>query len=376
VNLRGDRGKKAVEYLTSKGWRADAVFDLVSAIQFIQKYQPNFAIININFKNRAILKLPKLLERAFQIVCIVCNDDKGPLAQANLQKTGMVSIIHGTAKGANFHLKISELLHKVDWAPNYGQVYYALRHPQITGQLEGYADQSDEIQATLKLFQTAKNKNLELADEPLAFQEKHTSQITTDDLGSCAVLFKVKFSQFSGFLFLGQRESALRSQTSLELLYNIKQYIPQINYGNFSDRPHSFDHANLEQIDMSDWALPYAQLIMLEVSNKNKVVTGYLSQEERDIAAKHQSKEEMSPVPIHKLDSTLPLGFDLYVHLEKNKKFVRYVASGQRIQASQLEALKKYNKKVYCQTSEWDCFRSDFAKSTLKNRISVFPDVF
>ncbi|HEX4924272.1 MAG TPA: hypothetical protein VFV50_09300 [Bdellovibrionales bacterium] len=99
----------------------------------------------------------------------------------------------------------------------------------------------------------------------------------------------------------------------------------------------------IEQVDFIDWGKVETEFLALDQFGDDQLGIAFLPGEDIIPEASRSAENHMLAVDMECIVPDIPITFDIYVYLPVNKKYIRYVKKGQRIDPKQVERLLGYN---------------------------------
>ena len=187
------------------------------------------------------------------------------------------------------------------------------------------------------------------------------------DVVSKAKIFNIHTPRFRGYLIFvvpmfNELDRGVISRIKENLENSLKEENEYLLY---------FEELNidLEQIDFLGWAEKNAEFFVQTVDHKTEIVCAYYPQTPSMPVVKEASNK-MATVNIKDLKENTKTNFNLYIHLPKNNKYVKYIKTGETITDSHTQKFEKHKmESLHIKNEEVTSFKEYFVSNQMNDII-------
>ncbi|MNK07484.1 hypothetical protein D3C87_253990 [compost metagenome] len=384
-------------FLNSRDWKIKSTCSLKEALLHLIHDKPAVFLVSVDHPNPKAKKLPRVLSQTLPI-CVVGFTETASIESLNLlPKMGTNYVIKTAVTGPAVERIINKYLKdqsekensktspRGNW-PIAGskEDTVSIKGNQIQKQIHRFLEQLAESEGLEESLTSTTEDSLDEAlsslkngaaawvpasprrpakrpseqyypSEKLPLQDSLFSKCTKRALErSCSIsnttgikpigsinqvsCLLIQSARFSGYLLTALPPGHNHNRS---LLTRIKNHLMVVlkEYGETTQDPESI-HLKLTPVKFTDWAMNEADFLHTSSHENNQVSVAFFQRLDMKTPFIETDDSAMLGIELNEVEENTVMDFNLYIHLSKNKKYLRYTQKGAELPANQKDRLR------------------------------------
>jgi hypothetical protein len=257
------------------------------------------------------------------------------------------------AAGKDFNLPSTAPPKSID-----GLIKNSVSESKTNGQNQSLQDSKSRT-PDKSLLEKSLNVAIELAmkNELKSFE----APILIDTVNSVSVAV-IKSPNFKGYLVSGQADNVCNTSLMKKVFHNL--HLEMKRQGETLNSLAGVLELQLEPITFRDFAKERADFVVKSQTGRNELMFAYLSTPE---VPQYFEDSDLNAVDISLFEKNKLIHFDIFLHMPKNSKHIRYLKTGSLFSADAFDRLKEFQvKELFIKKSDENLFYAYCAKLHLE----------
>lgn len=357
-------------FLVNRGWSVKATSSVKEAMLFLAQNQPAYFLVSIDHPQAQ--KLPRIVAQAVPVCVIAFAETNSIDSLTRLNQSGVTYTIPAPMTGPAVERAINKYLkeahgHAKDMSGGtWKNSASSSESINVIGgenqnsdfQFEQFLSQFFDGAAGIPMVPRSENFNGWIPQEPgrkkLPLQDSLISKCARQALDTaCAPISEsqtkplsfvnqaycvlIRSARFSGYLVMACPSGSVSRR---HILQDIHAALMKLMSEHGEPTSHNQAlHIRLNKVHFTDWALNDADFVHSADHNDQEIAMAFFQRLDLQHGQIFDDSEPMLAIDLHEVDENTVLQFNLYIHLEKNQKFLRYVRRGLSLATDQKQRL-------------------------------------